>query len=172
MTTKIKLPVVEFNKSILSKIYWVSFAIVVVVFLILFIMANDENNQIGKLFVLTFSLFAIGILFLKNPYSHNDFLTISKDAIEYKTESYLTKDISEIKFLYNGYKGKPMSINIMYLSSGYENILKFKHKGTDLKFNIELKYEYLGLLRRVFSEFESVGIPISVLNSWGKKIKL
>ncbi len=57
-------------------------------------------------------------------------------------------------------------------ATGRENELKFEYNGQTIEFNIEIQHNHLGLLRKVFKELESVGKPVSVINSWGRKKKI
>jgi len=176
MVTTIKLPVIEFNKSKRRSVFLLIFFISTFVFLGLFIVLNDKNNLIGRLFLISILAFVIGMFFIKKPHTQNGFLIINKDAIEYstetKTEIFLTREISEISFLYDGYAGKLESLSFTRFSTGCRNVLKFKHKDSEVRFGVKLEYDYLGLVGRVFKEFESKGISVLVSNSSGKKIEL
>lgn len=174
--TTIKLPIIEYNKSVIRTIYLTVFSITMLGFFVLMITLKDDNHLIGKLFLITILLFIIGMFFIKNPGSQNGYLTINKNEIVYsaseKTEIFTVSEISQIEFKYDGYSGKPKSLNVLYASSGRDNMLKFKHNGSDKIFYIQLEFNYLRLLRRVLKEFAAAGVPISVINSRGRKIEL
>ena len=116
MTTTIELPVIEMNKSKSRTIYWLTLFTTVLMYIVLIIVFNDKNNLIGRLFLISMLAFVIGIFFLKKSHSQKGFLIINTDSIIYstetKTETFLTREISEISFLYDGYSGKPESSNL------------------------------------------------------------
>lgn len=174
--TTIRLPIIEYKKSVIRTIYLTVFAITMLAFFVLMITLKDDNHLIGKLFLLTILMFILGMFFIKKPGLQNGYLTINKNEIVYsaseKTEIFIVSEISQIEFKYDGYRGKPKSLNVLYTSSGRNNMLKFKHNGTDKIFYIQLEFNYLGLLRRVLKEFAAARVPISVTNSWGREIEL
>jgi hypothetical protein len=172
MTTTIRLQVVEFTKSIASKIYTYSLGLIFICGLLPVIL-DDENYIYGKIFIGVLLVWVIAGFLIKKPYQKNSFLTINKNEFLYEKENqidkYPIKDISNLTFKYDGYGGQPLSISGTLYATGRENELKFEYNGQQVKFNIEIGYNHLGLLRKVFKELEFNGKPVSVINNWGKK---
>jgi len=102
--TTIKLPIIEYNKSVIRTIYLTVFSITMLGFFVLMITLKDDNHLIGKLFLITILLFIIGMFFIKNPGSQNGYLTINKNEIVYsaseKTEIFTVSEISQIENLF------------------------------------------------------------------------
>lgn len=172
----IKLPVISIRKTRTYLIFRIAFVLVAMIFLVLFATIEDVNNLIGKSFlVIIIGFVAIQFLFKKIS-STNGFIEINKNEITHyvgsNTTPYKIQEIEEICIVYEGFEGRARSLSGLLRDSGNRNILKFKCNGQVIHYNIDLKYEYFGLLRQVLNDFEAAGQPILVINSNGKRIKI
>ena len=168
--TTIKLPVVEISKSNAFSYYRFGFVVIILLFLAALIFLADNNNSIGRVFLVVLIIY-IGVgFFIKKPaVIDNGHLFICKNYISYvikdgTTQKYSMIDINDITLVYSGYDGKTRTSSLLLLDTGNNNELVFKHLGQENCYKIHLDYKHMPLLRRVFKELEAEGKTITVKN--------
>lgn len=177
MVTTIKLPVIKHTKSKITTLYTYGLFVIPLCYLILIFFWDDNNNQLGKAFLLIYILFLTLGFLKKKPRKKNGFLIINKDNIIHSQQDNVVVTrfslvlLEDITFIYMGYAGRANTLSLL-MDPGDENELQFKYKGQKFSYNIYLEHKHLPLLRKVFKECETVGKKVTIKNTHGARTKL
>ena len=174
--TEIELPVIEFRKTLALTIYRIVFVTTNILFFLLFIIIENDNNLIGKLFLGVMLTFIVIRFLLPKSTTLKGRIRMSKYDFVYcldgQERKYPLSEVSEITLLYDGYAGRTRTISMISHDSGDDNKLTFKYKGLTVSYNIRIEHKYLGLIRKLISEIQKNGKTVRVLNSYRKEINL
>ncbi|TVR80716.1 MAG: hypothetical protein EA412_04265 [Chitinophagaceae bacterium] len=154
----VKIPVVEKERPLAVRLFNYSFWTTLIVLLLSFIFIDDQKNMLGKLSIFIIILLVVWGFMIKNPFKIIGHIIFKDNKIQFisdeNTITFNVNELKEIKFEYEGYKGR-VRILPLTLDSGLGNKLYFKSFDVEYNFELFLENHHVLLLRKIIRNWNA-----------------
>ena len=166
----VKIPVVEKKRPLATKIFTYSFYISCILLLLAFVFIDDQNNSVGRFFVIVMMLFLIWLFFIKHPYNIAGNLILNQSGILFLVNEnkkfYPLENVDNITFQYMGYEGR-WDIFSGSFDSGIGNKLSFNYFDDIVCFELKIEPQDLNKIKHIFNEWKINNREVAVKNFLG-----
>lgn len=170
----VKIPVVDRKRPLAARVYNYSFWGIFIIFILLFIFVDDQNNVLGKLYVLLIVVLLICGFLIKKSYNIIGHIILNDAEIRFVSneniKTFPINELEDIQLEYLGYNGR-LELITQSFDSGLGNKLVFHHSGSEFSFELFLENHHIALLRKQI-DFWRINYNVRITNFLGQNINL